>query len=164
MRNYQHDTGSSLKSIIRKSLFLQIWCTDEGPDYAETSLEDSHSPGKYRVLGPLSNSPEFAVIWNCPPNSTMNPSNRCIIWWQSASTLLQVQLRPYQCRLRTWENYCYHKAWMMVIVILFYSSEKLNTLPGIIWSVQHSWLTANLYGTYQNMKSSSEQYQKVSRQ
>jgi len=87
MRNYRHDAGSSLKyivtktiSIIYKSFFLQIWCTDEGADYAETSLEDSHSPGKFRVLGPLSNSPEFSEIWKCPPNSTMNPSNRCIIW------------------------------------------------------------------------------------
>jgi len=63
----------------------QIWCLDEGHDYAEIAVRDSHSPGKYRVLGSLSNSPEFSQTWNCPANSSMNRSDRCIIWWHYAS-------------------------------------------------------------------------------
>ncbi|XP_021930989.1 endothelin-converting enzyme homolog isoform X2 [Zootermopsis nevadensis] len=60
--------------------FANIWCLDEGPDYEALATKDSHSPGKYRVLGSLSNSPEFSETWNCPLNSPMNPSDRCIIW------------------------------------------------------------------------------------
>jgi predicted metalloendopeptidase len=62
------------------SFVPQIWCLDEGPDYDEIAARDNHSPGKFRVLGSLSNSPEFSETWNCPINSSMNPSDRCIIW------------------------------------------------------------------------------------
>lgn len=62
------------------SFVPQIWCLDEGPEYDKIAARDSHSPGKYRVLGSLSNSPEFSETWNCPVTSPMNPPDRCIIW------------------------------------------------------------------------------------
>jgi hypothetical protein len=74
-------------SVSLMTFSLQIWCLDEGPYYAEVTAEDTHSPGKYRVIGSLSNSPEFSETWNCPVNSSMNPSDRCIIWWQPVSAL-----------------------------------------------------------------------------
>ncbi|PSN55113.1 hypothetical protein C0J52_01882 [Blattella germanica] len=43
--------------------FANIWCLDEGPDYESVAVKDSHSPGRYRVLGSLSNSPEFTETW-----------------------------------------------------------------------------------------------------
>ncbi|XP_033610621.1 endothelin-converting enzyme homolog [Cryptotermes secundus] len=83
----RHDTEQVLpgmESFSHNQLlflaFANIWCLDEGPYYGEVSAEDTHSPGKYRVLGSLSNSPEFSETWNCPVNSSMNPSDRCIIW------------------------------------------------------------------------------------
>lgn len=41
---------------------------------------DPHSPGKYRLLAPLMNFPEFSKIFNCPLNSYMNPVEKCTLW------------------------------------------------------------------------------------
>ncbi|KAJ9587777.1 hypothetical protein L9F63_018803 [Diploptera punctata] len=60
--------------------FANLWCTAEGPEYEEYSVKDTHSPARYRVLGSLSNSPEFSETWKCAVNKTMNPTSRCIIW------------------------------------------------------------------------------------
>jgi putative endopeptidase len=45
-------------------------------------ITDPHSPGKYRVLGPLSNMPEFQKAFGCKPGSKMHADddNRVIIW------------------------------------------------------------------------------------
>lgn len=43
---------------------------------------DPHSPGRWRVLGPLANLPEFHAAFGCPPGSPMNraPGERPEIW------------------------------------------------------------------------------------
>ena len=43
-------------------------------------LSDEHSPSKYRVNGPLSNTPEFSNSFSCPPGSKMNPTQKCSLW------------------------------------------------------------------------------------
>ena len=43
-----------------------------------------HSPGPIRVVGPLSNSREFAAAYNCKPGSRMNPSDKCSVWWKAS--------------------------------------------------------------------------------
>ena len=54
----------------------QFWCgTQDDPD-----LGDTHSPGKYRVVGPLSQSRDFSRDWNCPSGAPMNPVDRCGLW------------------------------------------------------------------------------------
>ncbi|XP_067010330.2 endothelin-converting enzyme homolog [Anabrus simplex] len=60
--------------------FANLWCQASKPAYDDAILRDRHSPAKFRVLGTLSNTPDFAKAWNCPANSTMNPKNKCIIW------------------------------------------------------------------------------------
>ncbi|KAI8130657.1 hypothetical protein FF38_11936 [Lucilia cuprina] len=61
--------------------YAQLWCSDAHP--AVRSLQtaiDSHVPGKFRVIGPLSNFKEFSNVFNCPEGSPMNPVDKCFIY------------------------------------------------------------------------------------
>lgn len=61
--------------------FAQDWCEKRTPGYAELlRLMDPHSPGKWRVNGPLTNFDTFAEVFQCPAGSPMNPTKKCIIW------------------------------------------------------------------------------------
>ncbi|KAF3420991.1 hypothetical protein E2986_13213 [Frieseomelitta varia] len=61
--------------------YAQIWCGSMRPEDALTKIRSSvHSPGPIRVLGPLSNSEDFARAYNCPPGSPMNPTQKCNVW------------------------------------------------------------------------------------
>ena len=41
---------------------------------------DTHSPWKFRVLGPVTQSSQFSEDWGCPANSPMNPVDKCDLW------------------------------------------------------------------------------------
>jgi neprilysin len=63
--------------------YAQFYCTVQRKENKQHKLNshDPHSFARFRVLGPLMNSPEFARAFNCPINSTMNPEReRCAIW------------------------------------------------------------------------------------
>jgi len=61
--------------------YAQIWCGSMRPEDAQSKILSSvHSPGPIRVVGPLSNSREFAAAYNCKPGSRMNPSDKCSVW------------------------------------------------------------------------------------
>ncbi|CEF62987.1 Phosphate-regulating neutral endopeptidase [Strongyloides ratti] len=61
--------------------FASFWCGKESNESLKMSLnEDSHSPGKYRVIGTLQNIPEFSRTFSCNLGSKMNPINKCSIW------------------------------------------------------------------------------------
>ncbi|KAM7312472.1 neprilysin-2-like [Ixodes scapularis] len=58
-----------------------IWCSKYRPEALKLSiLAGSHSPASFRVIGPTSNTPEFAAEFNCPVGSPMNPVNKCTVW------------------------------------------------------------------------------------
>ncbi|XP_023214170.1 endothelin-converting enzyme 1-like [Centruroides sculpturatus] len=59
--------------------YAQMWC-ESIESMKKTFEHDWHSPGKYRVLVPLMNSPEFAKVFNCPLKSYMNPEHKCRLW------------------------------------------------------------------------------------
>ena len=53
------------------------------PEFARTMVQgDPHPIGKYRVIGPLSNLPEFQRAFSCKANSPMvrPPQERCEVW------------------------------------------------------------------------------------
>ncbi|KAJ8946365.1 hypothetical protein NQ318_010130 [Aromia moschata] len=59
---------------------FRIWCGSMRPEDALTKVRSSvHSPGPIRVLGPLSNSRDFAEAYNCPLGSPMNPTDKCSV-------------------------------------------------------------------------------------
>ncbi|ELU15652.1 hypothetical protein CAPTEDRAFT_149014 [Capitella teleta] len=61
--------------------FAQVWCSNSMPEADHMSiLADSHSPSIFRVIGPLSNSREFAEQFQCRPGSRMNPVEKCEVW------------------------------------------------------------------------------------
>lgn len=61
--------------------YAQIWCGSMRPEDALTKIRSSvHSPGPIRVLGPLSNSWDFAAAFSCPSGSPMNPQHKCSVW------------------------------------------------------------------------------------
>ncbi|KAL3670367.1 hypothetical protein V7S43_004676 [Phytophthora oleae] len=61
--------------------FAQNWCEKRTPGYAELLRTiDPHSPGKWRVNGPLMNYDKFAEVFSCPVGMPMNPEKKCVIW------------------------------------------------------------------------------------
>ncbi|XP_072746309.1 neprilysin-4 isoform X3 [Anoplolepis gracilipes] len=61
--------------------FAQVWCGSMRPEATRNKLKTAvHSPGKFRVIGTLCNSKDFAQVFNCPLGSPMNPVNKCSVW------------------------------------------------------------------------------------
>ncbi|NWX36436.1 NEP protein, partial [Notiomystis cincta] len=61
--------------------FAQVWCGTYRPEYAVNSIKtDVHSPGKFRVLGSLQNSPEFSEAFSCTTRDNMDPPQKCRVW------------------------------------------------------------------------------------
>lgn len=57
------------------------WCSKMRPEALKNQLiNNHHSPAEYRIIGPLSNIPEFSNDFNCPVDSPMNVKNKCNVW------------------------------------------------------------------------------------
>lgn len=76
-------TGS--KGIPAKQEFFlayaQSWCAKVRPEYERTAVTTNvHSPPRFRVNGPLSNTQYFAEAFGCKVGDPMAPKNRCQVW------------------------------------------------------------------------------------
>ncbi|GAB0092501.1 Neprilysin-4 [Sergentomyia squamirostris] len=61
--------------------FAQIWCGAMRKAAVEVKLKTAvHSPGKFRVIGTVSNSEDFQKAFNCSATSPMNPVHKCSVW------------------------------------------------------------------------------------
>ncbi|XP_071875858.1 uncharacterized protein [Bombus fervidus] len=61
--------------------FANLWCeTADKEELISQGKYDVHSTARLRVIGPVSNSEDFAKAFNCPVGSPMNPENKCNIW------------------------------------------------------------------------------------
>jgi len=61
--------------------WAQTWCTKYNnlEELKQTLVADAHAPGKYRAIGPLSNSEDFVRAFQCQ-NSKMDRDSKCKIW------------------------------------------------------------------------------------
>ncbi|XP_019700652.1 neprilysin-4 isoform X3 [Harpegnathos saltator] len=83
--NQEEDETLPGMSATGKQLFFlnfaQVWCGSMRPEATRNKLKTAvHSPGKFRVIGTLSNSKDFAQVFNCPLGSPMNPVSKCSVW------------------------------------------------------------------------------------
>ncbi|XP_055956746.1 endothelin-converting enzyme 1-like isoform X2 [Patella vulgata] len=61
--------------------FAQAWCSLNTAQQTKLSImSDVHSLHRYRIIGSLSNFPQFSSAFNCPANSPMNPGKKCTVW------------------------------------------------------------------------------------
>lgn len=62
----------------------QVWCTHQTQDVGTASLQDVHSPGKFRIIGPMSNFKPYAEAFSCadtalPGGRSLTP-DACKVW------------------------------------------------------------------------------------
>eukprot|EP00163_Fabomonas_tropica_P016523 TRINITY_DN295_c0_g1_i3.p1 TRINITY_DN295_c0_g1~~TRINITY_DN295_c0_g1_i3.p1 ORF type:complete len:685 (-),score=200.13 TRINITY_DN295_c0_g1_i3:84-2138(-) len=66
--------------------YAQNWCEISTPSFLQSDLQTNpHSPGPYRVRGPLTDFPEFATAFQCKQGDNYFPPNkvqpaRCEVW------------------------------------------------------------------------------------
>jgi putative endopeptidase len=61
--------------------YARLWATHTRADYERLQINvDVHPPARHRVNGPLSNLPEFAKAFQCPPGSPMVRPQSIRIW------------------------------------------------------------------------------------
>lgn len=59
----------------------QSWCSVSRPEISKMMiLTDSHASGRFRVIGSVSNSVDFAKDFKCPVDAPMNPAKKCHVW------------------------------------------------------------------------------------
>ena len=81
MRGAQAEVGGFNAEQQAFIAFGQVWCTNYRPEAARTqALTNPHSTGKWRVNGPVSDTPDFARAFSCKPGSPMAPVNHCTVW------------------------------------------------------------------------------------
>lgn len=61
--------------------YAQTYCTLYRPESLKVQImTDPHSPGQFRVRGPLSQNPDFAEAFSCRNGSRYNPAEKCSLW------------------------------------------------------------------------------------
>jgi predicted metalloendopeptidase len=76
-----------IDGLTQNQRFFISYATIWRAQYRTEALLDQlrtgqHSPGRYRVLGPLANFPAFAAAFSCPANAAMmrSPAEQILIW------------------------------------------------------------------------------------
>ncbi|XP_063676742.1 neprilysin-4-like isoform X3 [Bolinopsis microptera] len=83
-RNGEEATLPGLDLTNEQAFFLsyaQIWCQKKTKEAFELMTKvDPHSPGIFRIEGPLVNSKEFSKAFKCSSETPMNPTDKCEVW------------------------------------------------------------------------------------
>ncbi|RQM22078.1 hypothetical protein B5M09_013988, partial [Aphanomyces astaci] len=73
---YTEEAGDKLFYLS----YAQSWCSKSTDASLNMSLRGRHPPNRFRVTGALQNDAEFARVFECPTDSYLNPSNKCLLW------------------------------------------------------------------------------------
>ncbi|XP_033212938.1 neprilysin-2-like [Belonocnema kinseyi] len=84
----RHLPEPKLRGLTNYSISQIFWilaalqeCEKYETEYLKEIVQSGNvSPSGFRIVGTVSNSPEFARDFNCPPCSKMNPADKCSIW------------------------------------------------------------------------------------
>jgi len=81
----RHDPGQVTPKLTNDQLFYvafgQVWCTLSTPQIDRVrATVDPHSPPKFRVIGAISDNPNFAKTFDCKVGDKMVPKNQCVVW------------------------------------------------------------------------------------
>ncbi|RHY51775.1 hypothetical protein DYB30_011522 [Aphanomyces astaci] len=60
--------------------YAQSWCEKNSDARLQVLLTDVHPPNRHRLIGSVQNSVDFAKAFNCPVDSPMNPTKKCVLW------------------------------------------------------------------------------------
>jgi putative endopeptidase len=61
--------------------WAQVWCENASEQFFQRRAQEGpHSPGRYRAIGVVQNSPEFRKAFGCAPPQPMAPENMCRVW------------------------------------------------------------------------------------
>jgi putative endopeptidase len=61
--------------------YAQGWCSKERPELLATMARSNpHSPPRFRVNGPMIDTPAFATTYQCAAGTPMNDGNACVVW------------------------------------------------------------------------------------
>ena len=66
--------------LVNHNLKFKGWVHYNNSGYLRITKICGAISGKYRVWGPLSNSPDFVAAYNCPVGSNMNRDDKCVLW------------------------------------------------------------------------------------
>ncbi|RHZ03763.1 hypothetical protein DYB37_013263, partial [Aphanomyces astaci] len=73
---YTEEAGDKLFYLS----YAQSWCSKNTDAYLRGALWQKYPPTRFRVTGALQNDAEFARVFQCPTDSRLNPSNKCLLW------------------------------------------------------------------------------------
>ncbi|KAG0294776.1 hypothetical protein BGZ96_000442 [Linnemannia gamsii] len=84
-REYKNFKLPGLENYTPEQMFFlsvgHAWCSKSTPKVLVADITgDEHANGKFRILGPLQNSPEFSQAFKCAPKTRMNPDKKCSLW------------------------------------------------------------------------------------
>ncbi|RHZ30989.1 hypothetical protein DYB37_012066 [Aphanomyces astaci] len=60
--------------------YARAWCFKNTHGQILDKFWRTHTLERYRVTGALQNNPEFARVFQCPTDSYLNPSKKCLLW------------------------------------------------------------------------------------
>ncbi|ETV63958.1 hypothetical protein H257_19108 [Aphanomyces astaci] len=73
---YTEEAGNKLFYLS----FAQAWCSKNTDTYLRATFKSKYPPERFRVTGALQNNAEFARVFQCPTDSNLNPSKKCLLW------------------------------------------------------------------------------------